>query len=95
MAVHHGDPDVRVDDVELRWFSHGEHERVGAFTTFADGCEGAIYFDGDGAVANRPLWHVSSWEPMTITPSIRLTTTIAGQPHEHHGFITDGHWKEC
>lgn len=50
-------------------------------------CEGAITFDGPvlREVFNGPFWTVESWEPLTLTPSLRCHCG-------DHGFITNGKW---
>jgi len=49
-------------------------------------CAGSITFDVPEAEGLRgPRWHVVSWEPLTITPSILCSCG-------NHGFITDGRW---
>lgn len=56
-------------------------------------CEGSLLFDtapdrfrttGDGSA--RPTWHVESWEPLTLSPSILCTAC------GNHGFVRDGRW---
>jgi hypothetical protein len=51
-------------------------------------CSGAINFDTPTMrrlVADRALWQVHSWEPLTISPSVLCSCG-------DHGFIRDGRW---
>lgn len=50
------------------------------------GCGGALTFDvpeADGLAG--PRWTVESWEPLTISPSVRCSCGW-------HGFIREGRW---
>lgn len=67
-------------------------DRLGAIVchTRADGgpCEGIIFFDCPQASAgwpNSPKWKVESWEPLTLSPSLRCHCG-------DHGFIRQGKW---
>lgn len=55
-------------------------------------CGGAVYFEPsrDGG----PVWAVSSWDPLTITPSVLARSGPDGAECLH-GFITDGRWVSC
>lgn len=51
-------------------------------------CEGFVTFDGPVARQIRPahaLWAVESWEPLTLSPSIRCHCGL-------HGYIREGQW---
>lgn len=70
-----GDPDIP------RW---------GAILThpLPDGtpCEGYLQFDGPvqrRVSPERPMWQVTSWEPLTLTPSVLCSCGF-------HGWVTDG-----
>ena len=51
-------------------------------------CEGSIWFDCEvtrRAFSNHPRWTVSSWEPLTCSPSFLCHCG-------DHGFIREGKW---
>ncbi len=51
-------------------------------------CEGSIFFDGPvtrEVFGRHPRWTVSSWEPLTCSPSFLCHCG-------DHGFITNGVW---
>lgn len=48
-------------------------------------CYGSVLFDGYGD-STRPHWHVVTWEPLHLEPSIRCSQ--CGE----HGWIRDGRW---
>lgn len=54
-------------------------------------CSGMLLFDlpevRESGYADRPLWRVRSFEPLTIEPSVLCRTC------GHHGFIRDGRWE--
>lgn len=57
-------------------------------TPDGDECWGSITFEGetqDRIAPNVPKWQVTSWEPLTVTPSLLCHCG-------DHGFITDGKW---
>lgn len=67
-------------------------ERFGAsvmhLTPTGEQCMGSITFDGDvqrRIMPNSTFWQVTSWEPLTMTPSLLCQCG-------DHGFITDGKW---
>jgi hypothetical protein len=37
-------------------------------------------------ISGRPTWHVESWEPLTLSPSVLCLEC------GDHGFIRSGHW---
>lgn len=50
---------------------------------------GGITFDLPGiaeAFPDRPLWQVESWDPLTISPSLKCRDC------GHHGWIRSGEW---
>ena len=54
-------------------------------------CEYSIVFDGEWArehMPNRTRWTVESWEPLTLSPSLRCLAEGCGD----HGFIKQGKW---
>lgn len=54
-------------------------------------CCGAIMFDSEVArqiFGERSLWTVESWEPLTISPSIKCSCG-------DHGFITNNKWVKA
>ena len=56
-------------------------------------CESGVTFDTPentrDANKGRPVWQVQSLEPLTISPSILVTTC------GFHGFIREGKWVSC
>lgn len=54
-------------------------ECEGGFVTF-DSAPAPVLADG------RPTWHIESWEPLTMSPS--LLCSACGD----HGFIREGRW---
>jgi hypothetical protein len=53
--------------------------------------DGVVMFDLPGVrriFPNNPVWIVHSWEPLTLTPSVKCSCGF-------HGFITDGKWRSC
>lgn len=78
--------------VSMAWGTRNG-ERVGLLERHAtpDGeeCTGSVAFDMPGAEEWRPggpFWHVESWEPLTISPSVLCRTC------GNHGFIRNGRW---
>jgi uncharacterized protein DUF6527 len=76
----------------LSWTEWTHEERHGAIIahTLSNGsmCEGAITFDTPAAREAFPqshFWQVVTWEPLTLTPSIRCHCG-------DHGFIQQGKW---
>lgn len=66
-------------------------ERAGAIDEHLapDGkpCEGGVTFDVPGTENLRgPKWQIVSWEPLTLSPSLRCTTC------GDHGFVRNGKW---
>lgn len=59
-------------------------------------CTGIAYFDTPEAdeLAGRSgapgRWHVESWEPLTLSPSLFCDPT--GRKCASHGFIREGRW---
>lgn len=53
-------------------------------------CAGTIYFDREEGHElfreNRHWWRIASWEPLTLSPSLRCTAC------GDHGFIRNGKW---
>ena len=52
-------------------------------------CFGGVYLDLPGVsriFPGRPLWHVESLDPLTISPSVRCLTC------GDHGFVRGGKW---
>jgi hypothetical protein len=56
--------------------------------TETDVCMSSVNFDSapEPVIRNRPTWHVESWEPFTLSPS--LLCRRCGD----HGFIQNGRW---
>lgn len=56
---------------------------------------GGVNFDTPEGHAARPgeppshFWQVESWDPLTISPSIRCLVC------DNHGFIRQGRWESC
>lgn len=56
---------------------------------------GGVNFDTPEGHAARPgeppshFWQVESWDPLTISPSIRCLIC------DNHGFIRQGRWEGC
>ena len=48
-------------------------------------CGGAVFFDVPGHPADRPVWHVESADPLTLSPSLACHCG-------DHGFIRSGRW---
>lgn len=54
-------------------------------------CLGAVIFNSQVQAAimpGRPGWHVESWEPLTLSPSILCSCG-------DHGFIRQGKWTKA
>ena len=65
-------------------------ERLGAHVLHLDPlgnrCVGGVHFDVPGAEHfGGPVWQVESWDPLTISPSIRCSCG-------DHGWIKAGRW---
>ena len=61
-------------------------------------CSGSIFFDVPWTAARfteKARWKVESWEPLTLSPSIRTFSGDRENLHEHHGFIREGKWVEA
>lgn len=78
-------------------------DRIGAIVehpsprTGTGRCAGAIFFDTPAARAAlaepRNFWQVSSWDPLTISPSVLCRGRNAdGSECGFHGFIRGGKW---
>lgn len=80
--------------VTLRFTSWKDTERVGYIQSHhrpdnGTPCESGGLFDLPGvaeAFPDRNRWHVESWDPLTLSPS--LLCTACGS----HGFIREGRW---
>lgn len=81
--------------VNIRYFANREVDKAGVllYHRHADGsvCGGLVTFDVPGNPADRPRWQVSSWEPLTLSPSIQDKTCSEGL----HGHIVAGAWVPC
>jgi Family of unknown function (DUF6527) len=78
-------PQYATDPDEPRWGAIVEHPRSDGST-----CEGG-YIQLDGPLQrrvrpDRPMWQVTSWEPLTLTPSL-----LCGACGDH-GWIRAGAW---
>lgn len=60
-------------------------------------CAGGLTFDGpvqrelaSRSTSPKPvaMWRVESWDPLTISPSVRCSCG-------DHGFIRNGRWESC
>jgi hypothetical protein len=82
-------------DVVIRYFRNRESDKAGLllYHRHADGsvCGGGVMFDVVGNPTNRPRWQVSSWDPLTLSPSIQDKTCSEGL----HGHIVNGRWVPC
>jgi hypothetical protein len=84
------------NDCAIVFTSSDGHTHAGlihSHTRPGDGkpCAGGILFDLPGATEahpGRPLWHLVSIDPLTVTPSLLCSCGS-------HGFITDGKWVPC
>lgn len=78
----------------IEFTTWGDHVRAGLIDHHkkpdGTGClGGGVLFDLPGvreAFAERSVWTVQSWEPLTLSPSLRCT--VCGE----HGFIRGGRW---
>lgn len=78
--------------VSMAWATR-DGERVGLLESHPgpDGaeCSGYVTFDlpkTREVDPDGPFWHVESWEPLTISPSVLCRRC------GNHGFIRDGKW---
>ena len=66
-------------------------DKVGAIIRCKHGIEGSILFDHgklyENLFPNHPKWRVTTWEPLSISPSIQTGCC--------HGYIIDGNWHEA
>lgn len=80
-------------DLNPQYAEIADVEKAGAIiehlTPNGEPCTGAVTFDVPAMRAVRPngaLWHVVSWEPLTIEPSVLCSCG-------DHGFIRNGQWE--
>lgn len=57
-------------------------------------CGGAVNLIADPDHPERPVWTVESWDPLTISPSVRACSGPDGAECLH-GFIRNGRWEGC
>ena len=77
------------------WYGDPAEQVGGAIVTHrrSDGswCQGSITFDVPISREKRPVgprWIVESWEPLTLSPSLRCHCG-------DHGFIREGQWVQA
>lgn len=88
-------PDRNIESNRLRYEGVEDVERFSLvlehLTPQGTPHEGCITFDSltsQLVSPGVPKWQVSSWEPLTCTPSVLCSCGW-------HGFITDGKWRSC
>lgn len=88
-------PDRSIESNRVRYDGIADVEHFGMslehLTPQGTPHEGFITFDTPAArlvSPGFPTWQVSSWEPLTCTPSVLCSCGW-------HGFITNGKWRSC
>lgn len=100
---------VPLDDTGDRWYSPitrrpGSSEVIGIIfdhpSHAGTRCRGFVGFDVPAndltnLAKDRPRWKVESWDPLTLSPSIRCTAGPKGQECGEHGWIREGRWVKA